>query len=139
MHTPLKKTFDNPEYLARSRKYDHKCACDICICGKHCLMKESIGVQSQDPSLKVKPPIATFTKHIRFNRGSMRRRIPLGCKPTTIPMLFRPVTRPHTHLIKFRKKSRLCKRVYMSLRKPPSKDKPNTKKAIWQIKPNQPV
>jgi hypothetical protein len=33
MHTPLKKTFNNPEYLERSRKLDKKCVCNICTCG----------------------------------------------------------------------------------------------------------
>jgi hypothetical protein len=35
MFTPIKKGFDNPEYLSDPKRNHHqKCVCEICTCGK---------------------------------------------------------------------------------------------------------
>ena len=64
MHTPLRKTFDNPEYLARSRRYDHKCVCDICNCGTPSLIKASTDVPKKASNFRLKQPIIITTNPI---------------------------------------------------------------------------
>jgi hypothetical protein len=133
MHTPLKKTFDNPQYLARSRRYDHKCACDICTCGKHWETQENIGVLSLGPSSKRKPPTTFTIKLTRWNRSKERSPGRLTFKPTTIPSSFNPATKPHSRLIKCKNLKAVRKRVSMSLRKRPFREKASTKLVIFPI------
>jgi hypothetical protein len=137
MHTPLKKTFDNPEYLARSRKYDHKCACDICTCGKVLLTQANIAVLSQDPSSRGKPPIATSTRHIRCSHSTGRSSRNPTCRPITTPTLSSPATRRPTLHIRCTRKNQLCKKAPTRLPRHPSKVKVSTRKAISPIKQKQ--
>jgi hypothetical protein len=133
MHTPLKKTFGNPEYLARSRRYDHKCACDICTCGKHWKTQENIGVLSRDPSSKRKPPITFTIKLTRWNRSKERSPDRPIFKPTTIPISFSPATKPPSRLTKCKSLKAVRKRISTSLRKRPFREKASTKLAILPI------
>lgn len=133
MHTPLRKTFDNPEYLARSRRYDHKCACDICTCGKHWKMQENIGVLSLGPSSKHKPPITSTIKLTRWSRSKERSPDRPTFKPTTIPSSFSPATKPHSRLIKCRNLKEVRKRISMSLRKRHFRGKVSIKHDIFPI------
>lgn len=136
MHTPLKKTFDNPEYLARSRKYDHKCACEICTCGKDLAMQENIAVLSQDRSSKGKPPTVTFTDPTRCKHSGKRNSQTCTYKPTTTQTLSSRATRPLTPHIRCKRKNQLCKKAFMSLQKHPSKEKASTRRATCQTRPN---
>ena len=133
MHTPLKKTFDNPDYLARSRKYDHKCACDICACGKHRKIQENIAVLSQVPSLKHRQPITMTTRRTRWNRSRGRSPATSISKLTMIPTSSSPAIKPPSRLIKFKNLSPVRKRTSMSLPKRPSRERVSTRHGICRI------